>query len=554
VPVNRIRFVHCKHGGEEVRASVGSEIVGRLSKSEGPHMQLSIYRRDCPGAPTGDQAIPLEWIGNRRPGVPVRVRIEAVDRLGLLEMILQKIYKLYDFGIYLHSITASVNLEQKAEVILTVEAPNYKTVELLSVEIEKLATEGIVNDHHLETLTPLEKMRLRESSRPSNPYTLGPVHDRRVFKGRETEIQQIITNLEGTQNAIVLYGLNRVGKTSLLRYIQAHVAEAYNLVPVMIDLQELPEPSEAFFWLELTNQINAAMENQYHGSKVRSHTFAKRLKDNSFEGFRAWLRERKTALPLRKLLIMIDELNLLDEVWSNRQEARQVAYRLKSIVESDREIKFVFCVQEGLYLQSDNNRNQLVSWPLLRAGYPLRLDYIDREAAKKLIREPMGQMLTFTDAIVKQIIHLTACHPYYLHHMLLLIVNQVCSDQRKIVTSEDLQWAVADIMTKGEHIFQNLQQEYSSEPRESIMQALAVKSGLECLPVTVEELSIQLRRQGSKNIRRQELNDCLGNLSEIGLIQEQRKAAQTHYQIRIPLFNQWLIENQPGRLLEDKTR
>jgi len=543
VPANRIRFAHCKEGGHDLHVTPGCAIVGKIIAPNTTHAQFVVYRKDCTNAPASDEAIALEWLGNRRPGEPVKIAIEAVDRPFLLQQILSGIYKLYDQKAYLLNADADVNVERKAEVHLTVEAPDYPVINLLMQEMEALKNIGVIDSFNITALNPLEKMRLREPYQLYNPYTMGPILDQRVFKGRENEINQVVSTFKGEQNVIVIYGVNRIGKTSLLRHIQTYVAEAHNFIPVLVDLQSLVEQNEEQFWLEIAKQINLAMQKHCQGKKGRFHAYNRRVKENLFESFLKWLIEIRTTFPLRKLLIMIDELNLLDEVWKDKSEAKLVIYRLKHIAENYRDISFILSMQEALYRQAQTNEETIISWPLLRAGTPIRLDYMDRPAAERLIRDPMGQMIQVDEDAVSQIIEMTACHPYLLHNAMHRIVNLINLGQSKVITCDSVQLIRTGMLTEGEHIFQSLNVE-CWPPREQVIKELAYLSGLESLPVSSPEIRLQLRRDHAGDDLIDNVNNCLDSLTEARILNKQTSIGETRYTVRIPLFNQWLIESR----------
>jgi AAA+ ATPase superfamily predicted ATPase len=58
---------------------------------------------------------------------------------------------------------------------------------------------------------------------PINPYVAGnPVSDSSAFIGRADVLREVLRVLRRPQdNAIVLYGQRRIGKTSLLQHLEA---------------------------------------------------------------------------------------------------------------------------------------------------------------------------------------------------------------------------------------------------------------------------------------------------------------------------------------------
>ena len=72
----------------------------------------------------------------------------------------------------------------------------------------------------------------------TNPYMAGdPVGKQPSFVGREDVLRDVLRVLRHPQqNAITLYGQRRIGKTSILQYLEAHLPEEGAYLPVYFDL------------------------------------------------------------------------------------------------------------------------------------------------------------------------------------------------------------------------------------------------------------------------------------------------------------------------------
>ena len=550
---HHIRFAQCREEGYIQHVSLGCDIVGRILQPGTEYERLVIYRSEWPNAPRGNEVLPLEWTGSRQLVEPVRICIQAVDRFRLLDRILAPVYELYDQGLYLLGVQAAVNREQLAEIEVTVESSEYWPVKLLEEKLGEMKTYCILDDFRIETLSPIEKARLRQPNSMPNPYTTGPVYDRRLFKGRDNEINQILSTLKGDQNLIVLYGINRVGKTSLLRYLYKHLSEETNYVPVLIDMPGMAEHREDRLWQEIADGIESAFARLYRGKKSRLLPHFRVAKNNAYESFRRWLREVQEAAPDRRLLILFDELNVIDELWKDEQAALQTVYRLKSIVEDEHKTGFILCVQETLYRQLSASQNRSICTSLLRAGFPLRLDYIDRTAAERLIREPMGQMLLYDDRVVAHILDLTACHPYYLQNILHALVNRVSMERRNQVSAEDLDATLPQILGNGQHLFHNFIQEKHHWFRWAVLRALASLAGPENQRVSAEEICNALEKRGFRK-QLNGLSDTLDKLLDSGVIERLNAPGKVRYRVRVPLFSHWLANNYPLNSIEPPIR
>jgi predicted AAA+ superfamily ATPase len=62
---------------------------------------------------------------------------------------------------------------------------------------------------------------------PINPYIIGdPVGNSPIFVGRDNILREVLKVLGNShQNAITLYGQRRVGKTSMLQFLQLRLPQ-----------------------------------------------------------------------------------------------------------------------------------------------------------------------------------------------------------------------------------------------------------------------------------------------------------------------------------------
>ena len=539
--VSRVQFTQCIHGRHQCRVVPGAKIVGRIRNAGTKYAHLVVYRADCPNAPPPDQAIPLLWRGDSRPGEAIKVRVKAVDRARLLGDVLDSLYQLYEHNdrLYLLDLLASVDRDRSARIEMTVEAQSQEPIGLLDRQFAQLKDRGLINDFTLHTLSPIDKVRLVDRDLLANPYTTKAVQDRRVFKGRDDEIRSIVTRLQGAQNHIVLYGMSRVGKTSLLRYLRDTIGNVANFVPIFIDMQELGDCSEARIW----SAIIEAAEQQLP-TKAKRAKSGRKKSDHSLETFLDWWTEAQPLLRGQRLLIMFDEFNIVDE-WVDAQKAQMFVHRLKHLIERQQEMAFILCVQETLFKAAHADL-PVVTRPLVRIGFPLRLDYLDPRAAERLIREPMGEMLRYEEAVVPQILDATAHHPFFLQHLLGRLVEHVNIAERRVVTADDFA-EVADELLRhgGDTLFHDFLREYRRlAANQIVLRCLAEHCKPGDAGVTLSELHALLQEH-SAAIEQQELEKVLDALCDLGMVRRDRQPPFVKHVIRVPLFAQWLRENRP---------
>lgn len=557
-PPEKVRFVHCEHG-EAKRVSPGTKMIGRLARRKVPDGTviefLSVYRADCPQAAfiPDSERVSLEWLGDRRKGTPVLMSINAADRPGLLEHVLRQVYDLYEQEVYLLALNAEVQAENTAQIVMTLDAPNVEAVQNLSSRFEAIRRRGLIDAFQFHALSPLEKLRLHRADSIHNPFTTGPACTTKIFKGREYEISKIIGAMESEKHLVILHGINRVGKTSLLRFIQSRVAAEYNFAAAFVDLQRLTAFDEQGFWSELAQQIVAAVRAQpdLRGVTIRGYPF--KNKDNAYEAFLHFWKDVRPLFEGRKLLVMIDEFSMIDD-WKDKAEASRLVARLKSLVEGEPNLYWVICVQQTVYWQGmDMMRNLRLSIsPLLRTGVTVHLEFFDRTTASRLIDEPVGQMLHFDEEVRQKLLDITACHPYFLQIILYEIVEQANHEHEYHITSDRLNKCLEQVMEQ-EIIFHSFTMYSDShvpnasdrEPTErDILSTLAQLSGDEAKPVSVDRLSQALQRR-HPYMKPKYLTQKVVSLCEAGVLAKHTELSHQSVSIRVPLFREWLSHNLP---------
>lgn len=542
-PPERVRFTQCNHKDCHERLKPGEPIVGRLDNPGKPTSRLVVYSTRCPSAPR-EAPIPLIWIGDRRAGEPVRVTVQAVDRLGLLRDILDEIYRLHPHGLYLLGVEASVDREHRALLQFTVNSPDIQTVHLLEDRLNEMKTNGRLDNVQVDPLSPLDKLLLSQPDELSNPYSPLAVDDPRVFKGRVAEIGAIVSALENTRGAVVIYGISRVGKTSLLRYLWRVVLPARSFTPALIDLQRLAQHSEHCFWQNVNREIYHALE----ASPLFSRRMARHLQRNDispYEAFNLWRQQNAEELSKLRLVLLFDEINLLEDLWKDRHAAAAVIAQLKSLVEERSPLQCIFTMQEALYRRIQMHGAQLTLGSLLRLAAPVALDYFTPSDARKLIEEPMGGKLRFDEALIQRMLSLTACHPYYLQTLLLDLVSRAREQEKRHLDLSDLQVVLPNLLATGNHHFHQFLHENHGFRRD-VMRALAQAAQQSTTWLELGEITQCLQAMGYSEVKRSGLIEALSTLVDIGAVGFQPDARSPRYAIRVPLFSQWFAQTYPG--------
>jgi AAA+ ATPase superfamily predicted ATPase len=134
-----------------------------------------------------------------------------------------------------------------------------------------------------------------------NPYITGaPVGNSPAFVGRDDILNNVLNVVRDQNNAIVLYGQRRIGKTSMLQVLETKLSEEKACLPVFFDFQDkAQQPVEQLLGelaYKISDGLNQATPN---------------LGADPSSAFFQWLSEILNNLPTDKLVLLFDEFDVL---------------------------------------------------------------------------------------------------------------------------------------------------------------------------------------------------------------------------------------------------
>jgi len=563
VDADHVRFAQCHHVGCPERIKPGVPIVGRFLRPDTPYTQLVVYSQGCPSVSgakdasepslkTASSLVPLEWLGDRRPGEPVRVIIQAVDRFHLLGDLLNYVYPLASKGLSLLEVDAKVDRERKAIIRMTFDAPEFSPIDALLLSFESARTVGQLDHFQHQFLSPLEKRHLIEPEAIPNPYRTNATSDPRVFKGRDREISQILGALENDQRSITIHGLSRVGKSSLLRYLADYILPAKNYLPVYINLQGLTDKTEMGFWSE-TNQCLSKVMQDNRFNRVGEKKGARSPSDlHPYNRFIKLVDSAGDSFSGLKPVLLFDEINLLEELMTTKNESVHVINELKAIIESKLNIRCIFTMQALSYKRTVAKNRGLLT-PMLRLGPELPLDHLDRMAAEKLIREPVRDALDHTPDLIQHLLQLSALHPYYLQNLLYWLLEKVCHDRLKVVDAMVLDEVIEERLLQDTNLFNHYLPEMNGLSWDVLICMAAAKERNPSSWVSVASLQ-GLFKERNYFTQEHSLMKEIDLLIDRGAVECRFEHSKPVYTIRVPLFQEWLVRFYPLDFLRPPRR
>jgi hypothetical protein len=256
-----------------------------------------------------------------------------------------------------------------------------------------------------------------------NPYIAGnPIRSPEIFFGREEDFRFIRTRLQAEQQGcvIVLRGERRTGKTSILYQILNGRLGA-DFVPVFIDMQGMVVQTDDEFLSELAAKIREAAL-ACAAATVDSLPAAM----DSYPGFGRFIAALMDAIGNRRLVLLMDEYELIEaKVRSGRISAEVFGY-LDSLLIRHPRLNYVFTGSKGLDSSS--------AWaPILARSIYREISFLAWKDAEALIRAPLQHRIQFTPAAISQLFRLTNGHPFFTQAMCQTLVETLNDLKKNLV-------------------------------------------------------------------------------------------------------------------------
>lgn len=376
-----------------------------------------------------------------------------------------------------------------------------------------------------------------------NPYSTGtPILESKMFYGREEDMAFLKENLtRNAKSVIVLYGQRRSGKTTLLlQLINTTVSNEY--IPVLIDMQRVAYQItiQSFLYRVASYIAQAMKKNQLVVCPPEMENFEK---DPTY-AFDLFLDSIEEQFVERKLILLIDEFEVLEEQVVNGRLQSQVFDYLRDIVQHRRNINFLF---SGTHKITEHTKwYRSIFFHIARHH---RLSKLSEKGTEDLIQQPVIGYLEYEPLTVKKIHQLTADQPYLIHLVCRYIVDY-CNEKRKTyVTINDVNVVLREVMQTGQFHFDWLWDQMSPEERVALS-TIADGGKEEGRGLTLVEIE-EIYRRNRIPFKREYLLASLKTLIDADLIEsiesdtKDTASESSRYRIPVGLTRGWLLKERP---------
>lgn len=337
--------------------------------------------------------------------------------------------------------------------------------------------------------------------RMGNP--LSPMDKIQTFKGRVDMIDALsrIVHTSITIPLLFIQGQRRVGKTSLLNYLEVLLGSGFKIIK--IDMQQARNKK----FIKLLENLNKQINTKLGIGKVVEF---KGDTNDKWIAFEEYLEEHTKKLNY-KLIIAFDEYeNFHNNIAIKEPE---VLKYMRGFLQNQEQVLFLFVGLRDISELTNPNWDEY--FPQIQK---LRVDYLSSEDSKELITHPVPDFSLIYDArVINEIIELTQGHPQLLQTICSIIVDITNTKGIKEINQAILDEAKGKIFEINEGPINIFWREYCDDTQRVIIEQILASEPI------IQETKEQKR--------------ALLRLKEYGFITSDNT-------IRVPLFEKWLIERR----------
>ena len=374
---------------------------------------------------------------------------------------------------------------------------------------------------------------------PRNPYIAGdPVGKTPAFVGREDVLRAVKRVLSHpNENAITLYGQRRIGKTSILQWLEAHLPEEGAYRPVYFDLMGYAGRPLG----EILSALAAAIARTLRQPRPQ-------LSQPLEEGFRTWLEGiLSETLPAQEALVLLmDEFDVQADPHADKGAKLHFFAYMRDLRRLDlQRLQFVFVLGRTL------DDLDIVAKGLFKDLRSLRVSLFSREETERVVRlSERDGSLTWHDDAVAQVWDWAGGHPYLTQALCASVwerayeaADEAGEDGPPPVTPDQVDAAVPDALARSENMFTWLWDGLG--PAERIVAAALAAAGP---GVVGEDTLTRILNEAGVGIVMRELRNAPRLLQEWDIL----APADGGYRFRVEMLRRWIEAHKPLSRVQDE--
>ena len=413
---------------------------------------------------------------------------------------------------------------------------------------------------------------LRSGDLGASPYIVGnPVDRREMFFGRADVIDRIKRQLGAGNhaNVILLEGNRRTGKTSVLRQL-GNMDVLPGWIPVYCSFQDA-EGDGAKAGIATRNVFrllarttgwtlgDAGVETWFPGLPDRESGRPFKLAFRaaldrvftdggaSFESFEIYIAAAVEAASPRRILLMLDEFDKLQEGIDAGITSPQVPENIRHLLQHQPGVSAIITGSRRL------KRLREEYWSaLFGLGYRVGISALPLDDARRLVTEPVDGRLGYLPQARDRLAELCACHPFLVQSLCNRVFERAASGGDRTITVDAVEEAATEMVRDNEH-FRTLW-DYAGTARRRLLLALCDHLAEGPDAVNLDLFSVKLQEHGVPLRRASELDGDVAELRELELLDFDDSYRGGTYRLSVPLMARWLRMNEDFKALVVRAR
>jgi hypothetical protein len=386
------------------------------------------------------------------------------------------------------------------------------------------------------------------------------------FYGRQELLESMADKLrQGSDHntSMMIYGLKRTGKTSLLKRFLNHTLRDRGFIdshiPIEIDLlrdrrrflSDKMSNGELLHWMAslITKRLNEKRLVAAEDQLIEQFEFQR----DPYLAFNAVIRRLLDRLHGRRLIIALDEFSELHRhlqtPGADNGLTSDVFSFLSNVIQETPSLTFIFA---GTYVLLEMNRQP--TFDLAKICSPQLVSFLDEPSARRLVEEPVRQnpddakagWLEYGRGVVDRIVSVTNSHPYFIQYLCMQLVERMNAIKHNTANLYDIETIITDFIYKPAHhvVILQLWNEFQLVQHELLSTiAYLATTGESWVSITEVE---QLFHTYGEPLSLKELRSVCASLTDAELLERSSPAGDNveSYRISIPLFMLWLRQNK----------
>ena len=374
-----------------------------------------------------------------------------------------------------------------------------------------------------------------------------------MFYGRARIMERIKGQLGSEANVVLLEGNRRTGKTSILKHLgKPEVLPGW--IPVYCSFQDA-EGDDRSGGITTRNVFrllardtgwglyDAGVETWFPGlsdrDPVRPFKLAFRTAlnqafagEHSFETFELYIEAALRAASPRRVLLMLDEFDKLQEGIDAGITSPQIPENIRHLLQHQHGLSAVITGSRRL------TRLREEYWSSFYGiGHRIGVSALPTEDARRLVTEPVEGRVRYLPQARDRIVELCARHPFLIQSLCNRVFDHAATGSSRTITLGIVERAATEMVEDNEH-FRTLW-DYAGSARRRLLLTFCDQLADGPDPVNPDLLAMKLREKKVPYRRVTDLADDIAELRELELLDLGEGYRGHSYRLAVPLMAKW---------------